>query len=730
MKKGKKPPSRSSAARLREGLRRVGQVAAALSQQQRLDDLLKMVLTSARDVMDCDAGSLYMVEREPGKAPSRKDFLADKRFFLRLAQNDSVTLPFCPAALEITKESVAGHAARTGKPLNIIDAGRPPKGAAWSADRTFDEAAGYRTVSMLLVPVKNHRDELLAVLQLVNRRRSRGKPLGAAFSPKAVLPFDADSVEIAQALAAQTAVALENFHLRESLQKLNRIGIALSQEHELDCLLEMILTNARELISCDAGSLYLLAKEEGRDVLYFKLAQNDSASLPFKETRLPLTRRSVVGFTALSGEPLNLDDVGAIPGSAPYRIDRSFDEAAGYKTVSMLSVPMKNRDGDLLGVLQLINRRRAPDRPLGKGFSASDVVAFDADAESQALSLAGQAAVAIENSNLYAEIKRLFDSFVSASVTAIEARDPTTSGHSSRVALYTTGLAKVVDRSDTGPYAGTRFSADHMRQIEYASLLHDFGKIGVREAVLVKAKKLEPRELALIEQRGALIELELKLQAAYGKLEAMRDGKARGEAFPEIEARLEAALGVLRGDLDQVRKANQPSVLDDCSFAGIQDLARRKLELAGPEGRTLLTEEEASRLGIRKGSLSEEERHEIETHVSQTYRYLKNIPWPRDLARVPEIAYAHHEKLNGGGYPRGIRNADIPLEARMMAICDVYDALTAWDRPYKKAVPARKALAILEEEVRGGALDGDLVRLFIDAGVFKEALPAGKTGRG
>jgi HD-GYP domain-containing protein (c-di-GMP phosphodiesterase class II) len=339
--------------------------------------------------------------------------------------------------------------------------------------------------------------------------------------------------------------------------------------------------------------------------------------------------------------------------------------------------------------------------------------------EKLAGSLASQAAVAIHNRRLYLSIRDLFEGFVKASVTAIEARDPTTSGHSFRVAELTVALAEIVDRSDSGPYADLRFGPDEMMELRYASLLHDFGKVGVREHVLVKAKKLYPADLDAIRHRVELLKRELALRAARAKLDAAvarRRGYARLAA--QVDAELAVALADLDRQLDLIVLANEPSVQVQELTEDLAAIAARVWHDADGAPRTILTPEEARVLAIPRGSLTEAERRDIQDHVVHTFEFLSRIPWTRELRRIPDIAGAHHEKLNGRGYPGGMRAERIPVQSRMMAIADIYDALTANDRPYKKAVRPDEALAILDAERRAGALDSALLDLFISARVF------------
>jgi HD-GYP domain-containing protein (c-di-GMP phosphodiesterase class II) len=308
---------------------------------------------------------------------------------------------------------------------------------------------------------------------------------------------------------------------RRQLVELNAIGVRLTAERDNDALLDLILTKAREITRSDAGSIYLVEESVSAPRrLRFKLAQNDSVQVPFTEFSLPISEESIAGYVALTGEIVVVDDAYAVPEGYRFHVNRDFDIQVGYRTKSMLVVAMRTPAGEVIGVLQLINCKRDFTRP----FASPEAVQLEAQAYSSsfrdlAASLASQAAVALDNSRLYNSIHRLFEGFVQASVTAIESRDPTTSGHSSRVAELTVAMATAVDRATDGPLRHVRFSADEMREIRYASLLHDFGKVGVREEVLVKAKKLHPWHLELIRQRGEIIKRGLELNLARRKLD-------------------------------------------------------------------------------------------------------------------------------------------------------------------------------------------------------------------
>ena len=508
------------------------------------------------------------------------------------------------------------------------------------------------------------------------------------------------------------------------LDEIHKIGIALSTVRDHDVLLPMILTKAREMSRSDAGSLYLLDQADGERVLRWKLAQNDSIQVDFQEMTLPITEESLAGYVALTGETLSIADAYDLPTGVPYNINNSFDRANGYLTRSMLIFPMSNHNGEIIGVLQLINRKKekAPPRLTAEtvpGF----VIPFDSQVTRSMQSLAGAAGVAVENNYLYESIERLFEGFVTASVTAIEQRDPTTSGHSFRVADLTVELAKTLDSMDEGKFRTVNFTPEQVREIRYASLLHDFGKVGVRENVLVKEKKLYPLQIDLIRGRFDYIVRTMEGRASQRKIDwLLAHGQDGYDEFAKsVDLELAEAIASMQSDLDFVMKSNEPTVLPEGEFQYLQQLAGREFTDREGKVRPLLEPEEVARLSIRKGNLDSNERSEIESHVTHTFHFLSKIPWTRDLRFVPEIAYAHHEKLNGRGYPRKLDSATIPIQSRMMTVSDIYDALTASDRPYKRAIGTDRALDILGFEVDEGLLDADLVRVFIDAKIFERA---------
>jgi HD-GYP domain-containing protein (c-di-GMP phosphodiesterase class II) len=524
---------------------------------------------------------------------------------------------------------------------------------------------------------------------------------------------------------ADTLAAQLSERTRE-LEEVAEVGVALSTVRDHSALLTMILTKARELSRADAGSLYLLDERDGEKVLRWKLAQNDSIDVEgFEEKILPITRKSLAGYVAMTGETLIIPDAYDLPADAEYEINRSFDEKNAYLTKSILVFPMTNHVGDIIGVLQLINRKRigAPAR-LSAATVPSEVIPFDNDTVTLMRALAGQAAVAVENNLLYESIERLFEGFVTAAVTAIEQRDPTTSGHSFRVADLTCDMAKVIDAISEGQYAPIRFSPEQIREIRYASLLHDFGKVGVREQVLVKEKKLYPLQIEMIRSRFEFSMKSIENEANKRKVEFLLSHGRSGyqDYCKQLEDETNERIAQLQKDFAFISQSNEPTVLPEGEFQYLQQLATVDYEDFQGRRRLLLDPEEARILSIRKGNLDPKERLEIESHVTHTYNFLQKIPWTKDLSGVASIAYAHHEKLNGRGYPRKLTAVDIPIQSRMMTISDIYDALTASDRPYKRAVATDRALDILRMEMGDGLLDSSLVSIFIESKVYERAV--------
>ena len=539
--------------------------------------------------------------------------------------------------------------------------------------------------------------------------------------------------------SSQTAlirVAMENIALKQELgqleeqahrhhrqfTELNRIGIALSAERDIEKLQAFILTTMRQLTNADGASLWLRTEDDEQPKLFLASSQNHSLDKnTYQAFKVPLDEKSVVGYAVSVGESLIYGDAYHPPPGKPMG-GKSFDAQFGYRTKSMLTVPMRNYSDEVVGAIQLINAKRQFETRLTVDNVEHEVVSFQPDDLEMIESIASQAAVAIDNKNLLESIQALFDGFVQASVTAIEQRDPTTAGHSGRVEALTTTLARAVNAINTGKFAEVFLTEDQLKELRYACLLHDFGKVGVREHILIKAKKLLPGQLEVIQSRFEFIERSVQLKYANEKLEAMR-AERNGSTLEEIDRHLRAELAQLEEWVGSIVTANEPTVMPEDKASTLELLSRQTYDDMSGNARPMLLPQEFRFLNIRKGTLDTQERLEMEAHVTHSFDFLNKIPWTPVMRRIPEIAYGHHEKLDGSGYPRGLSGEGIPLQSRMMTISDIYDALTAQDRPYKRSVPTETALDILTAEAADGKLDRDLLDVFITKQIYQATAP-------
>lgn len=504
--------------------------------------------------------------------------------------------------------------------------------------------------------------------------------------------------------------------LVQKLQRLQEIGVALSAEHDLNRLLDFILRSARELLQADAGSVFVRYDEvetdpqaTGKDDIYkvkpylaLKCAQNDSIYFPFNEMRLPFDTTTIAGYVATSGEILNIKDAYEIPKTAPFRHSTAFDQISGYRSKSMLVVPMQNREGDVIGVLQLINKKKDfTARLSSRDQVQKQVLEFDEIDEELVISLGSQAAVSIENNQLYLQIKAMFRGFVDSLIRVLENRNYTTFGHCKRIADYAVALARQMNLTAKEKGREPPFTEEMLEELEYGALLHDIGKLAVPDAVLDKRNKLTDEQMKIIEYRFALIR--------------------KGPLTPQMDERLTRWL-------EAIRRINVPRGVSDEDLRLLDEIrAFRFVDIDGKE-KPLLDDYEYESLAVRRGNLTVSERKAIERHVSETWEILKRIPWTRSLRKVPNIAATHHERLDGSGYPWGLKGDEIPLGGKILAITDVFEALTAQDRPYKPAMPVAEALRIIEEQVSRGQMDRELFDLFVKNKLYKVHISE-ETGR-
>lgn len=487
-------------------------------------------------------------------------------------------------------------------------------------------------------------------------------------------------------------------------------------------ILRLIVEKAIDLMVCDGGSVYLVHNEKE---LFFELAINRSIRFKSARRSLPVGETSLAAHVFRTGQSLNVPDAYAIDPGSPFRIDHSFDRENEYRTRSVLMQPLMSSKGERFGVLQLVNRKRSRDErwPSGDPSGVLQMPAFSPEDERLLASFAFLASASIENSKLYNHIERLFEGFIKASVSLIEKRDPPTRGHSERVAILCVDLADKAGKATHGPLKDTRLSTEQLEELRYAALLHDFGKVGVREDVLLKEEKLPAALKQAIRHRldsGKSMQEVALLKRLLSDLVA--SGRAPTELdLKRVEREIETNGEQVKQWWNTICDLSKPTVLDEDKSARLEKLVKAEIPCPVHGKVPVIDTEQAKLLSIKRGSLSLEERLEIESHVTQTYQFLMQIPWSAKFSRLAEIAYAHHEKLDGTGYPRKLLAPQIPVQSRIMTICDIYDALVASDRPYKRAVPIEKALDILKSEAAAGKLDASLLEIFIAAKIFENA---------
>ena len=490
----------------------------------------------------------------------------------------------------------------------------------------------------------------------------------------------------------------------DRIQELVKIGMALSAEKNLDRLLEMIVSEARRFTGADGGTLYI--KNERRE-LEFMIVQNDTLGIKMggageRISWPPVSlrgdngvenHRNVSAHCALLGEPVNIDDVyGA---DFDFQGTRDFDARTGYRSKSMLLIPMRGHEDEVIGVLQLLNARHP-----GTG----ETVGFRDHEIADITSLASQAALAITNVRLVKELEHLLDAFLRSIATAIDEKSPYTGGHVANVAELTVRLAEAINRADSGCFSGTSFSEEELEELRMAAWMHDVGKVTTPEYVVDKATKLQT-----IYDRIEVVKTRLEVLKRDAEIARLK-GESAGGVDPASYAEMAEFLG-------QVNLGAE--FLADDKIERIREIGRLEYELHG-ERRPLLSAEEIENLSIRRGTLTGAERGIINNHVALTIKMLEKLPFPRKLRRVPEFAGMHHEKLDGSGYPRGISAEKIPLQARILAVADVFEALTAADRPYSPGKKLSEAMRIIGLMARDRHLDQELCDLLVRSGLVRE----------
>ena len=515
------------------------------------------------------------------------------------------------------------------------------------------------------------------------------------------------------------------------LEQLNEIGAALSQERDIDHLLEKILLAAKAVTRAAGGTLYVLEPSDEGPQLRFAIMRNESMGIamggttgnpiPFYPVHLyekdgTPNNQMVAAYTALTGKTVNIADAYTEEGF-DFSGTRNFDKKTGYRSKAFLTVPMKNHESEIIGVLQLINSRDPATNEIGP-FSHSD--------QRLAESLASQAAIALTNRHLINQLEELFESFIELINTAIDEKSPYTGGHCQRVPVLTMMLADAVNETKEGPLQDFNMSDKDRYELKIAGLLHDCGKVTTPVHVVDKATKLETifDRINLVDTRFEVLKRDLEIQTLKQKIELLRqpvlDEIRARERLAQIDQTSRDVLRELDGDREFLRHCNvggevmSPEVRERVNIIGT---GYKWIDVSGGTA-DFLTQDEIRNLTIARGTLTDEERQTINHHIVATIKMLEALPWPKHLRNVPEYAGGHHERMDGKGYPRGLKREQMSVQARVMGIADIFEALTAKDRPYKRGKTLSESLKILGNFKLNGHIDPDLFDVFVRRKVY------------
>ena len=505
--------------------------------------------------------------------------------------------------------------------------------------------------------------------------------------------------------------------LLDRIERLNEIGIALSAETNTPKLLELIMMGAKTLTLADGGSLYFLKNGE----LSFEIISNDSLDIQMGGTSgndmafpaIPLLKNgqenhaNVVTHCVLTGQTINIADAYHEDGF-DFTGTRQFDSKTGYRTRSMLTFPLKDHEQETIGVLQLINAREV---------ATGEVIEFSKVDQQLAESLASQAAVALTQQRLVSELQILFESFIRMIASAIDDKSPYTGGHCRRIPVLTMMLAEAVHATDEGPLKHFEITEKDRYELETAAWLHDCGKVVTPEYVMDKATKLET-----IYDRIHTLETRFEVLRRDAEIEYLQDclrAKGAGQSATGLEQKYQQTCQQLAEDFEFLRNANiGGEFMSEEHIARVQQLAQVHWTDAAGSQRPLLSDDEVINLSIERGTLNNAEREVINNHIVATIKMLESLPFPKNLQNVPEYAGGHHEKMDGTGYPKGLKREEMSVQARIMAIADIFEALTASDRPYKKGKKLSECLKIMGFMKQDDHIDPDIFEIFIKQRIY------------
>ena len=688
-------------------------IAHTLATKQSTGDVLSSLLTGARKVSGADGGTIYLLG-------------SDKHLHFSVMQNETLNISHVETSEKATsfkpiplydeqgtpnQGNLAARAALENNSSNIPDV-YAAQGVRISGIKKFDKKMNYRTTSLLTLPIHNQTWEVIGVLQLIN---SIDKVSGK------IEPFSEADLLLAEALAFQAGTNITNSRMNaestkliDRVTKLNQIGISLSSQESTEKLLKEIVISAKSLTHADAGTLYLHRENN----LYFEVMQTDSLDIHLSSADGNLTNIEPIPLYNMRGQPndhlvaanvalysttINIPDAYQADGYN-FTGTKAFDTKNGYHSQSFLTVPMHNQKKELIGVLQLIN---ATDPGSG------EITSFSLEDQQLAESFASQAAVALTNKQLNEELQLLLESFINVISKSIDEKSPYTGGHCRRVTELAMMISQAASDEKQSALGGFNLSREEMYEMKIAAMLHDCGKITTPVHIVDKSTKLECiyDRINLLDLRHEVVRRDILIEKLQQRLSEEPDS---------IVEQLQESWSHLDEDIAFLHQSNTGGeFMAPEKQARIRAIAA-KYPWRDSSGKVhpFITEDEVYNLNVQKGTLTDEQREIINNHIVSTISMLEGLPFPKHLCNVPEIAGGHHERMDGKGYPNGLTRDQMSVQARILGVADIFEALTAMDRPYKAPMPLSKAMSILESMKNEGHIDPDIFDLFVDRKLY------------